>query len=130
MTQEADILAVVIPVCQAALGTVPVLTPTEVKNVRPAPPADYLQVSVDQRPGGDARQDPGASISRWRLLLRGVGATERNAQDFLSKVTRALEYRQLVVGATSTTPIELETSSGVGEDDDRWSGLRTLTFTL
>lgn len=93
-------------------------------------PADYVEVSVSRRYGGSPRLDGLRGAVGWRVTARAVSTNVANARLMHEKTRAALEYRRVVAGGRTSTPVQFETSEPVGPDDGWFSGLTSYTYTI
>jgi hypothetical protein len=79
--------------------------------------------------GRDAirRNDGTAGAEATRLMPMAVGATEDEVDRAVAAIKRGLRGKRLTAGGYTTTPIELESSSGYLDDPD---GNGVITSTL
>lgn len=91
--------------------------------------AEHVQVTLSQR-YVEAERGGRQSGTAYRLTTRPVADTVSNAREIDHRVSLALSGVNLTVGGAYTTPIRLESSDPIGEDDGRYSGLSTWTFAL
>lgn len=94
------------------------------------PPAQYVEVTVSRRFGGEARNAGPKSRTGWRITTRQVAATVSNAREMRKRTHAALEAVRLTVGAEVSSPIEFEGGEPIGEDEGQWSGLETWTYSI
>lgn len=94
------------------------------------PPASYTEVTVSRRFGGDDRNAGPKSRTGWRITTRQVAITVSNAREMRKRTHTALEDVRLTVGGKSTSPVEFEGGEPIGEDDGKWSGLETWTYSI
>ena len=69
------------------------------------------------------------SRSGWRMVVRAVADTTRNAEALLVDCS-GIEDTRLVVDADTSTPVAHETSQAANADDGKFSGTTAYTFTL
>lgn len=94
-------------------------------------PDIYVVLTLERRYAGDAPRKAGyVSRSGWRVLVRGVGRTVKEARWALVQATSALEDVHLVIDETRSTPITHESSTPIAPDDGRQSGLVEWTYAL
>ena len=91
-------------------------------------PADYVEVTVSRRFGGEERNDGYIGTEGYRITTRVVGKFVANGRDMRDKVRTALAFKMLTVGSLTTTPIAFETEDPIGDDEGRWSGLTAWTY--
>lgn len=90
-----------------------------------APPASYVQVTVERRAGGDARLTGGHAVKGYRIEIREIGTTVSNARN--ARVKGDLENVALTVDGTTSTRLEFETQQAIAQDNDWWSGFTVWT---
>lgn len=90
---------------------------------------DHVQVTLTQRFSGSERAGV-ADQHPYRATTRPVAAFIASARDLNRRADLALKGARLVVGSETSTPIRLESQDAIGEDDGKYSGLTTWTFTL
>lgn len=94
-------------------------------------PADYLEVTVSRRAGGELRSTGATKTAGWRVTTRAVSKVSvSNARTTLNKARLALEFVNLSVGGKTSTPVQFETQEAVEPDDGWWSGLIAWTYAL
>lgn len=69
------------------------------------------------------------SRSGWRMVVRAVADTTRNAEALLVDCS-GIEDARLVVDTDTSTPVAHETSQAAKYDDGKFSGTTAYTFTL
>lgn len=69
------------------------------------------------------------SRSGWRMVVRAVADTPRNASALLVDCS-GIEDQRLVVDSDTSTPVAHETSEAVKADDGKFSGTTAFTFTF
>jgi hypothetical protein len=92
-------------------------------------PDIYAVVHLERRtapvgPAGLARR------SGWRIYVRCVGRTVKEARWALKRATNALEGVRIEVDDIRSTPLAHDSSDGVRPDDGRQSGLVEFTYVL
>lgn len=92
-------------------------------------PANYSEVTVTRRYGGEQRASGVRDGRLYRATVRQVAKTVSNARNLRAK-SAGLEESVLTIGGATTTPIEFETADVIGPDDGWFSGLETWTFAL
>lgn len=95
----------------------------------PTTGADFGEITLSRRFGGNVRAGQ-LSPSSWRLTVRSVGSTVKNAR-LLHENAQAIENFVIVVGSESSTPVAFETEEPIGLDEAQrlyWTGLRSYTF--
>lgn len=123
MTEQQEATAVL-----AALNTA--LAPKvayELDAVPATRPANYVEVTVSRRFGGEERAARKGSTG-WRITTRAVSRYVSDARLMHEKSRTALEYVRLSVGGKSSTPVQFETEVPVQEDDGWFSGLISWTY--
>lgn len=94
-------------------------------------PADYLEVSLSRRFGGNLKQGGSMDVVGYRLTVRAVSQhSVSNVRHSLDKAREALEFVRLTIGASTTTPIQFETEDPADYDKGWFSGLLAFTFAL
>ncbi|RNL66243.1 hypothetical protein EFK50_01045 [Nocardioides marmoriginsengisoli] len=98
----------------------------------PSPrPAEYVEVSVTRRFGGEIREDGTTGTTGWRITARYVAKRVSDARLMQSKCTTALEDVPLMVAGELTTGPLFETSEVIAPDDGGYfTGLDAFTYTL
>lgn len=91
--------------------------------------AEHVQVTLTPRFSATERGGMAAS-SPWRLTTRPVGSTVGNARELARRTRVALDGVRVIAAGETSTPIRLESSDAIGEDDGYYSGLTTWTFVL
>lgn len=94
----------------------------------PTLPANYNEVTVERRFGGQARAVGSTTRRGWRITVRSVGIVIDNAREM--RRLADVEGARLVVDGKTSTPIQFESADPIGEDDGRWSGLTTYTYAI
>lgn len=128
MATESEVMTAVLAAVNAALPAgKKAVEPSKVPSPRPA---EYVSVSIAERPGGQARA--GRRVTRgWQVYVFAASSTyEDNARNSLEKAHGALVNRVLVVGSERSTPIQLGPARPVGDDDNWFSGSKSYTFTI
>lgn len=95
-----------------------------------SPPAQYTEVTVSRRFGGQNRATGSTGRVGWRITTRTVAKTVSNAREMRKRAETALLYARLTVGGDETTPIQFEGAEPIGDDDGWWSGLTTWTYAI
>lgn len=94
-------------------------------------PAEYVEVTVSRRHGGEFRQCGDIGTVGYRVTVRAISRVSvSNVRASLEKCRSALEFASLTVGDESTTPIQFETEDPAGYDDGWFSGLVTFTYVI
>lgn len=93
-------------------------------------PANYNEVTVERRFGGENRATGSTTRRGWRITARAVGITVSNARQMRKLAATSLEGARVVVDGKTSTPIQFESADPIGEDDGRWSGLTTYTYAI
>lgn len=93
-------------------------------------PADYIEVTVSRRFGGEQRNSGHKTTSGYRVTTRAVGETVTNARTLHGHARTALEFKMLTVSGEHTSPIQFESEEPVGPDDGAFSGLLSWTYTI
>lgn len=98
----------------------------------PSPrPAEYIEVTISRRFGGNLNMGGSMSVVGYRATCRAVSQTSvSNARNSLEKCRAALEFKRLVVAGKSTTPIQFETEDPAAYDDGWFSGLLSFAYAL
>ena len=94
------------------------------------PPAQYTEVTVSRRFGGENRATGSTGRVGWRITTRAVAKTVSNAREMRKRTDAALLYVRLTVDGDKTTPIQFEGAEPIGDDDGWWSGLTTWTYAI
>ena len=71
-----------------------------------------------------------ASRSGWRLTVRYVGRTVKEARWAGYHVAAALDGARLTVGDHVSTPVRHETTQAIALDDGRFAGWASYTYSL
>ncbi len=122
LTQVAAVLAVLGP----ALSPIPVYDIGKVSTKRPA---EYVEVMVQRRFGGEPRLAGGRGLVPWRVFVRGVSQVSAdNARRHLTKANVALDRKFLTVAGESHF-VEFEGAEIVGPDESWFSGSATYIYT-
>lgn len=90
---------------------------------------EQVQVTCTRRYTPNERAGIGADLP-YRLTTRPVADTVTNGRSIATLVDTALAGNRVVAGGVTSTPVRLESSDAIGEDDGRYSGLTTWTFVL
>lgn len=94
-------------------------------------PADYVEVSLHRRFGGESRASGQKWVTGYRLAVRSVSqASVSDARLMRLKAKTALESKFLTVSGETSTPIQFESEDPIGPDDGWYSGLTLYTFTI
>lgn len=94
-------------------------------------PAEYVEVIVTRRFGGERRQCGRTGAAGYRDLLRAVSrASVDNVLTTLETCRAALEFQQLEVDGRATTPVQFETATAAAPDNGWFSGATTYTHVI
>ena len=93
-------------------------------------PAQFTQVTISQRFGGNPRQTTRSGVTGWRITTRQVGKSVSNARELRKRTHQALEQAVLAVAGETSTPVAFETADPIGADDGWYSGLETWTYVI
>ncbi|KAB2808314.1 hypothetical protein F9L07_22630 [Pimelobacter simplex] len=94
-------------------------------------PAEYVEVVVTRRFGGNPKASAVSDVAGYRTLLRAVSqASVDNVHKTLETCRGALEFQCLPVGDQATTPIQFETARSAGPDNGWFSGAEQYTHAL
>lgn len=98
----------------------------------PSPrPAEYVEVAISRRFGGNLKQGGSMNVVGYRVTCRAVSQVSvTNARNSLEKCRIALEFKRLTVGDEQTTPIQFETEDPADGDDGWFSGLLAFTYCI
>ena len=128
MSTEEQHAAAVLAVLNAALAP---KVAYEVDTLPATRPAEYVEVSLVRRFGGEQRMSARSTATGYRVLVRVVSkASVSNARVMREKSRQALEYARLSVASRVTTPVQFEGGEPVGPDDGWFSGLDTYTYSI
>lgn len=93
-------------------------------------PANYTEVTVSRRYGGENRNTGSTGRSGWRVTTRAVGTTISNAREMRARARTGIEYARLAVDDLVGTPVQFEGEEPIGDDDGLYSGLSTWTYAI
>jgi hypothetical protein len=94
-------------------------------------PANYIEVTVSRRFGGEQRSVASSTRGGWRVTTRSVSSVSvSNARKNAETVRAALESARLTVSSKKSTPVQFETADPIEPDDGWWSGLTAWTYAL
>lgn len=94
-------------------------------------PAEYVEVVVTRRFGGNPKASAVSDVAGYRTLLRAVSqASVDNVHKTLETCRAALEFQCLLVADRVTTPIQFETARPAGPDNGWFSGTEQYTHAL
>ncbi|WP_418060807.1 hypothetical protein [Pimelobacter simplex] len=94
-------------------------------------PAEYVEVIVTRRFGGNPKASAVSDVAGYRTLLRAVSQVSvANVLGTLETCRAALEFQCLTVGDQVTTPIQFETARSAGPDNGWFSGAEQYTHAL
>lgn len=94
-------------------------------------PAEYVEVIVTRRFGGERRQCGRSGATGYRDLIRGVSQVSAdNVLATLEICRAALEFQQLDVEGRATTPVQFETATAAAPDNGWFSGATTYTHVI
>lgn len=91
--------------------------------------AEHVQVTLTRRFAERERAGREAQ-SPWRLTTRPVADYVANGREIQARCFTALNGVRLTAGGATSTPMRLESADSISEDDGRYSGLTTWTFTF
>ena len=92
-------------------------------------PQKFVALHLERRYIPAAHGSRHRSRSGWRMVVRAVADSSRNAEALLVDCS-GIEDVEFVVGADTSTPVAQETSEAVKPDDGKFSAATTYTFTL
>jgi hypothetical protein len=87
---------------------------------------EHVQVTVTRRFSNGERAGR-ESQSPWRITTRPVANYVSNARELETRCATGLSGVRLTAGGQTSTPVRLESSDAIGEDDGKYSGLTTWT---
>lgn len=94
-------------------------------------PAEYVEVTIARRFGGEDRLGVWQGTEAWRVTTRVVAPRIKNARVMRKKVRAALEYAALAISGDTTTPVRFETEDEISADKERtFSGFSIWTYVL
>ncbi|WP_418063158.1 hypothetical protein [Pimelobacter simplex] len=94
-------------------------------------PAEYVEVIVTRRFGGNPKASSVSDVAGYRTMLRAVSqASVDNVHKTLDTCRTALEFQCLSVAGQVTTPIQFETARPAGPDNGWFSGAEQYTHAL
>lgn len=103
----------------------------DVDEVPATRPANYLEVTVSRRFGGEQRSVGSSTHGGWRALVRSVSQVSvSNARKNAEAGRVALESKRVTVSSKKSTPIQFETADPIAADDGWWSGVTAFTYAL
>lgn len=90
---------------------------------------EHVQVTLTRR-FAERERAGRESQSPWRLTTRPVADYVSNGREIQARCFTALNGIRLTAGGATSTPMRLESADVIAEDDGRYSGLTTWTFTF
>lgn len=97
----------------------------------PSPrPTRYIEFGISRRFGGEPRTSSRKATTGYRLSVRAVADTIKDARTMHEKARAALEGIRVTVDGRVSTPIQFETEEEVGPDDGKFSGHIAYTYTI
>ena len=128
VTEQQVVTAVLAVVSGALTGGRQAYDVDKVPSTRPA---EYVEVSVTRRFGGEPRNDAWVGTTGWRIALRFVSQSSvPDARNMARQAGDALEFAVLTAGGLQSTPVQFEGAEEIGPDDGWFSGLTTYTTTF
>lgn len=92
-------------------------------------PQKFITLHLERRYIPASHNSRQRSRSGFRMVVRAVANTARNAEDLLDDCS-GIEGVEFVVDGETSTPVAHETSEVVKPDDGKFSAATTYTFTL
>ena len=83
-------------------------------------PNQYLMVSVEPRFVPANRMTAQSTVTGWRVIVRSIALKVENVERGLAEASTALNEKRLTVASKATTPIQFESFSDGGWDDNRF----------
>lgn len=109
----------------AAAAQVPAYDLDEVPGT---PPANYVEVYLSRRFGGESRLDGSQDTTLRRLSTRVVASTVTNGRLLEDRIAAAFEHTTVNLGDT-TVQVEYESGDGAfGYDEGSYTALTDWTF--
>lgn len=103
----------------------------ELDKVPATRPAQYVEVTLARRFGGESRQDGFIGTTGYRVIVTAISsATVSSIRSDLEKCRAALEFQSLTVGALSTTPIQFETEDEADYGNGWFAQYATYTYAI
>lgn len=94
-------------------------------------PAEYVEVIVTRRFGGERRQCSRTGAVGYRALIRAVSQVSvDNVLATLETCRLALEFQQLDLDGRTTTPVQFETATAAAPDNGWFSSATTYTYVI
>jgi hypothetical protein len=90
---------------------------------------EHVQVTLTRRFAERERAGREAQTP-WRLTTRPVANFVANGRQMAALCYAALNGVRLAAGGETSTPVRLESSDAISEDDGKFSGLTTWTLTF
>lgn len=107
MTAQANMTAI-LTALNAALSPRKAYELDQVSTTRPA---QYVEVTLARRFGGERRASAGLGLTSYRITVAAVSQTTvSSVRSDLEKCRAALEFARLSVGGEVSTPIQFETN--------------------
>lgn len=128
MTAQAQATAVLAALNAALPASVRAYDLDDVPSPRPA---NYVEVTISRRFGGERRLTQQTGVIGWRIAMRAVSQTSvGNARVALERCRKALEFKPLTVAGETSTGVQFETEDPADYDDGWFSGLYAMTYTI
>ena len=128
MTAQQVVDAVLVALNTALPGSVAAYDVDEVPTPRPS---EYVDIGLTRRFGGNLKQGGSMDVTGYRLTVQAVSRTSvANVRNSLEKCRAAIEFQSLIVGTSTTTPIQFETEDDYDLGSGWVSGVIAFTFAL